>query len=324
MHKKDISRHILIALIFLVLIMLPAIIHGQPFLLHMVIMSGVYIILAASLRLVYLGNMWLVGPTAFYGMGAYGILLLTRETTLSYWLCLPLVGIGVAVIALGFGYITLRVKGIYFAILSIAFIEVMRLIYVNTLGSHQMLTIPPPDRISITNLLTIDFSSKVDYYYLILLLVIISLVILYRIERSEVGGCLHALTQNEFLAESIGIKVMWYQVLALCVCAFFVSIAGSFFAPYNQTISPESFTVGASMIILIYMVVGGIGSFWGPIIGAILLTIVPEYLPVDPFAQKLIYATLVILTLYFLPAGLMSLPQVIQDKIKRNKLSYDQ
>lgn len=314
MNKDRLMKRISVSVLTIALLVLPVLVRNDQFLLSIIIIAGIYCIYAVSLRFVFLANVWLVGPAAFSAIGAYGVALLMRGTGLSYWLCLPLVGVSVVIIALWFGYLTIRVRGLYFAILSIAFIEVIRLTLADTLGRHMLLTVPAPNPIIIPHLFVIDFASKVDYYYFILALFLITLVVLYKVERLPFGTNLKAVAQSELLAESIGINVVWHKVSALCIGAFFMGITGGFFAAYNQTISPESFTVGASMIILILMVVGGMGSIWGPVIGATVLTIFPEYLYVGPVVQNSIYAVFVILTLYFLPSGLISLPQVITGK----------
>jgi len=295
-----------------ILLALPFILRDYPFILHLIIMVGIYGIIATGLRVIHSANVWFVGPAAFYAMGAYGIALLTGKLGLSFWLCIPLIGVGVILFAWGFGYVTLRVKGIYFAILSLALVEVVRLTLVNTLGTHRLLLAPPPNSISIPGLFAIDFSTKTDYYFLMLVFLAITLFILYKIDKSQVGSALKAIAQNEIVAESLGIRVFRYKVLAFCISAFFGALAGIIFAPYNQTISPESFTIWASMLIIVQMVVGGMGSVWGPLIGATLLIILPELLRVEPFIQKVAYACLVILTLYFLPGGLVSIPEVIR------------
>ena len=315
MHRKHLTKLISLSTLAIMILLLPAMAHNEPFLIHMLILAGIYTILATSLHLVYLTNVWFVGTAAFYAIGAYAYALLAGGLGLSFWLCLPLVGIGVAIIALGFGYVTLRVRGIYFAILSIAFVEAVRLMFANTLGSRMVIMAPAPSAISIPHLLTIDFVSKTDYYYLMLVLVAIVLITLYRIERSPIAAVFKAIAQNQPLAESLGIKTIRYEVLALCVHACFASIAGVFLAAYNSTVSPDSFTVWASMVVLILMVVGGMGSLWGPVIGAVLLTVLPEYLPVTPFIKNISYAGLVIICLYFLPGGLISLVQVIQERV---------
>lgn len=319
MNKTRLIKVISISIMAIILLALPFMVRNYPFVLHLIIMTGIFSIIGTGLRFIHTANVWFVGPSAFYAMGAYGIALLMGMIGLSFWACIPLIGIGVVIFAWGFGSVTLRVKGIYFAILSLALVEVIRLTLVNTLGSHRLLLVSPPNAISIPHLFRIDFVTKVDYYYLVLVALAITLIILYRIEKSQIGVILKAIAQDETLAESLGIKVVRYKVLALCVCAFFGAIAGICFAPYNETISPESFTVWASMLILIQMVVGGMGSLWGPVIGAAILTILPEVLYITPFVQKITYACLVILVLYFLPGGIMSLPQVIQGKTGRRR-----
>jgi len=313
MSKNRLINYIPGLTLAIIILTLPLIAPHQTYLLHVIIIASIFCILATSLRLVYTANVWLVGPIAFYALGAYGLTLLTRAG-LPFWICLPLIGVAVAIIAWGFGYVTIRVRGLYFAILSIAFTEVIRLTFVDTLGQHMTLMVPPINAISIPHLFVIDFTSKIDYYYLFIALLAITLFILYRVEKSPIGANFKAIAQSESLAESLGINAVRHKVLALSVCAFFVGIAGAFFAPYNQTISPQSFTVGASMMVLILMVVGGVGSFWGPVIGATFLTIVPQYLPVNPVLEYSIYAALVIVILYFLPGGLVSIPQEIQGK----------
>lgn len=308
MSKKNLIRHVPLLVLAIIILILPLVAPNERYLLHIIILASIASILATSLRLVYTANVWLVGPIAFYAMGAYGVTLATRAG-LSFWLCAPFIGILVAIIAWGFGYVTIRVRGLYFAILSIAFTEVVRLTAVDTLGASTTLIAPP-----IPSLFGIDFSSYRNYYYLFIALLAITLFILYRVEKSPIGTNFKAVAQNESLAESLGINAVRNKVLALSIAAFFVGITGACFAPYNQTISPQSFTVQASMIVLMLMVVGGVGSFLGPIIGAVVLTFLQNYLPVNPVLEYSIYAALVILILYFLPGGLVSIPQEIQGK----------
>ncbi len=320
MNKNRLQKIIPISALAIILLILPLMIRDFPFTLHLIIMAGIFSIIGTGLRFILTANVWFVGPSAFYAMGAYGIALLTGVVGLSFWLSIPLISLGIVIFAWGFGYITLRVKGIYFAILSLVLVEIVRLTLVNTLGTHRLLLVPLPNAISIPHLFTVDFTNKVDYYYLVLAALAITLVILYRIEKSQFGIILKAIAQDETLAESLGIKVLRYKTIGLSICAFFGGIAGIYFAPYNETISPESFTIWASMLILIQMVVGGRVSLWGPVIGAATLTILPEVLYVTPFIQKVTYAFLVIFVLYFLPGGIVSFPQVFQRKIRRRSI----
>ncbi len=322
--KIGVKKIIPILVIAIVLIVLPVITHNEPFILHLVTIAGIYCILCASLRLIFTANVWFVGPSAFYALGAFGVTLLMKNAGISsYWLCIPLVCLGVVIIATAFGYVVLRVRAMYFAILSLAFVEVVRLAFVNTLGTRHVLKVPLPNAISIPHLFTIDFASAVDFYYVSLALVAVTLVILYTIERHPFGITLKAIAASEPLSESIGIKTLRYKVLALSICALFMGIAGCFFAPYHGTISPDTFSVATSMKVLIMAIVGGMGSPWGPVIGATILVLLPEYLPVGPLMQKVIYGALAIVTLYFLPEGLVSLPRVIRNGFKSKLWGFE-
>jgi len=290
-----------ISAIAIFMVILPLFIVTSPFTLHLITIVGIYTILGTSLRLAHTADIWFVGPAAFLGMGAYGVAILMLDIGLSFLQAVPIVCIGVVLFAWGFGYATLRVKGIYLAILSLALVEALRLTWVYTFDKNRAIMVPP------AHFFGIDLATKVEYYYLVWAILAITLVILHRVEKSHIGAVLKSIAQDESLAMSLGIKTLRYKVIALCVFAFFAAIAGICFATYNMAISNKSFTVWASMLIVIQMVVGGRGSIWGPMVGAALLTIVPHLLGLSPFLQKITYSSLVIAVLYFLPGGLTSL-----------------
>ena len=152
-------------------------------------------------------------------------------------------------------------------------------------------------------------------------LLAITFLFLYSLEKSRIGTNLKIIAQSTDLAESIGINVMRHQVLAFTICSFFGGLAGGFFASYNVIISPEGFTVGYSIILVATMVVGGMYSFWGPAVGAILLIIIPQVVPIIPagFGEKIFYGVLLVLILFFLPKGLISLPETIKARLSRRR-----
>jgi len=279
---------------------------------HLMIMTGLAIILAVSNRLILVSGAWFMGHAAFYGIGAYGLVLLRSKAGLDYWVAFPLVGLVASIVALALGYATSRVKGIPFCIISVAFVEVVRLTIVKTpyLGGHKALQCAPPEPI-----FGLDFSSKIHYYYFILVLVLLTLTLLKLIEKSPVGAVLKTMADNESLAESVGINTVRYRVLIMALCAFFGGIAGAFYAPYVAVTGPTSFTLLTSVMILFYVVVGGAGSIWGPVIGAITLTLLPEVLPSRAAYQNILYAGIVFCSLFFLPEGLVSLPRLIGQRL---------
>lgn len=278
---------------------------SSAYALHLMIMIGLAIILAVSNRMVMIGGAWFMGQAAFYAVGAYGLVLLRAKLGLNYWVALPLAGLLTSAVAFALGYATSRVKGIPFAIISVAFVEVVRLtiIKVKWLGGHKALTSQPPEAI-----LGINFGDKIDYYYFILFLAALTMLVLWLVERSPVGAVLKTMAENEPLAESVGINTTRYKVGALALCAFFGGLAGGFYAPYVAVTGPTSFTLNTSIVILFNVVVGGMGSIWGPVAGAVFLTLLPELLPGRAGMQNIVYAAIVLATLFFMPQGLISLP----------------
>jgi branched-chain amino acid transport system permease protein len=265
--------------------------------------------------LVFITGIWHVGQAAFYSLGAYSIVLIMESSGLSFWLCLPLVALLSFLVAAIIGIITLRVKGIYFCILSISLAEVFRLTYIYTrTASERIMRASPPNPIILGNLIRIDFSSnRLNYYYLMLVAVVLCLIILNRLEKARFGQILRAIEKNELLARSVGINTLLYKVAAFAICSFFAGLAGGLFASYNIVITSTSFSSSLSMLFAVMMVVGGMRSIYGSIAGPIFLTILPEYLPLDPIEIKIVYGATLILTISLLPEGLVSIP----DRIKR-------
>jgi len=285
---------------------------------HLMIMTGLGVILAASNRLIIVSGAWFMGMAAFYAIGAYGVVMLRVHVGLNYWISFPLVGFAAAGVALALGYGTARVKGIPFCLLTVAFVEVVRLSIVkNPFLGHTALNCAPPETI-----LGIDFSAKIHYYYLVFLIVFLTLTILGLIDRSPVGAALKTIAQNEELAESVGINTVRYRVVTMAVCCFFGALAGALLAPYVAVTGPTSFTLTTSVLILFYIVVGGVGSLWGPVLGAIFLNLLPEILPSKAYVQNILYAAIVLASLFFLPDGLISLPVRLRKLFARGDGRY--
>ena len=320
MNRHNLKNTIAFLILPLILLVIPGM-TKDPYLFHILIMVGINVILCASLRLVIMTGVWNLGQIAFYAIGAYVVSLLMVYYGLSFWLVLPLAGIAAAVVALGFGYLAMRVKGMYFVMLSLAFVEMIRLTIINVpfLSRYHVLNVPPPNPIIFPGLLRVEFISKVPYYYLILALVIIILAVLYRIERSRMGEIFKSIAAHEPLCQSIGINTTKYTVLAFVICSFFAGIAGGFYAPYLTLIAPRSFNMLASVMIFVPLIVGGVGSFWGPVIGATLLTVLPEILRGAVIYEPMIFAVILLLIVFFLPGGLTSLPGVIRSRMAKSE-----
>ncbi len=232
-------------------------------------------------------------------------------------------GLVAASIAFILSYPILRAKGVYFTVLTFLVSEIFRLSmwYTPSLsgGPAGLSKIPAPNRIHLFGMGTITFTTKTSYYYLLLIIVMISLIILFRIERSF-GFTWLAIRQNDSLAESVGINVMGYKLIAFVIGCFFAGIAGALFAHFMHLLTTDvtaMFGMLMSIYIVIYMVVGGQSSFAGPILGAVTLTLVPEFARPLKEYQPIIFGALVILIIFFMRQGLIGLPNYISSRLRK-------
>jgi branched-chain amino acid transport system permease protein len=298
----------------LVLLVVPTFV-TNPYHMHILITIGIWIILSLSLHLVISCGILTLGHAAFMGIGAYISAVLATKLGFSFWLALPTSMVGVAIIALLLGYVTLRTRWIYFALITLAFCEVTRLAIASIpgIGAWEGLSgIPNPSIAGIT------FSGKVPYYYLILIFVLLTTVIINRLELPRFGRILHDIRENHILAESTGVNLIRYQVVVFSIGSMFAGLAGCLQAHYVMFICPNDFTIWKSVYAILFIVIGGIGSIWGPIIGTFVLTVIPEFLRVTAQWEPLIYAIIVLVFILALPEGLISLPRRLRAYAKNN------
>jgi len=271
------------------------------------------VVLASSLRLINLSGQMSLAHGGMMTIGAYTSTLLVMKLGLSSWAALPLAGLAAAFVASLVGFPFVRLKGIYFSIVTIFFSEMVVLTAQQwqglTGGSTGIFNIPRPNPIDIPRILTIAFSSKGDFYYLALVLMLISLLILYAVENSRIGLTFQGIQQTDSLAESVGINTIGYKVLAFSIGSFFAGITGGFYSHYISAISPDAFSFLFTIYILVYMTVGGEKRFIGPILGAVVLTLLPEFLrPLKAFVP-FFFAAVLIAVIFFMPEGMAGLPE---------------
>jgi branched-chain amino acid transport system permease protein len=271
------------------------------------------VLLVASYRLLTLTGEWSLAHVVIMGVGAYSSALMSKELAFPVPLAMLAGASLAALIAFVLSFPLFRMKGFYFLIGSFAAGEVIRLIWkwseLTWLfgGPKGIKLIPPvPD----IEALSIDFYDPVHYYYLCLIVVAISLFILYRIERSRIGLTFHAIHWQDKLAESVGVNTFGYRMLAFVIASFFAGLAGALYAHYVGTVNPNRFSVEEMVFVLIWAIVGGTVTFYGPILGVVVLTILNEVvlraLGVDVM-RPLLYGAILILFILFLPKGLESL-----------------
>ncbi|MFH1097441.1 MAG: branched-chain amino acid ABC transporter permease [Candidatus Desantisbacteria bacterium] len=273
----------------------------EGYILHLFIMIGIYIILAMSLNLA-MGYAGLAnfGHAAFYGIGAYSSALLSINLGLSFWITIFVSGFFTCIIGLILSLSAIRLRGDYLALATLGFGIIVHNILLNwtslTRGPLGIPGIPRPV------FFELKFNSPLSVCILVAFFVLISYIIFRRLLSAPFGRILKALKQDEIATLSIGKNVQSYKIVALVTSAFFAGIAGSLYAHYITFIDPSSFTIMESMLIISMIIVGGLGSIHGSILGAAILILLPEPLRFFHFSpsvigalRQIIYSVLLIL-----------------------------
>ena len=278
----------------------------SPYHLHVLIMAGIFAILALSLNLLlgYAGLLSL-GHAAFFGIGAYASALLALR------LAWPFAAGFVAAVAVagGSGYLTgrlaIRLRGAYFVLVTLSFAGVVSLVSVNWLAlTNGPLGLPG---VPAAELLGFAFTTKRSAYYLVLVVAAGAYLLCARLVRSRIGRALVALRENEALAASVGVDGTRYLVLATALSAALAGAAGSLYAHYTRFVSPEVFLFSYTLTMVVMVVAGGKGTLAGPVIGAVVFTVLPEVLRelVAWRWQMLLYGAFLLLTVSLLPQGVV-------------------
>ncbi|MBW1997327.1 MAG: branched-chain amino acid ABC transporter permease [Deltaproteobacteria bacterium] len=272
-------------------------------------------LMAASLRTILTVGEFSLGHVGFMCLGAYTSALLKMKTGLPFAMTLPAAGLISGLVAFVLGHPFMRVKGIYFAILTLVTSESFRLLAYNwrnlTGGIDGLIGFPGAGVLSLPGLGKVDFGGFIEYYYLTLAIACASLFILYRLEKSKLGFIWLAIRDADKLAGALGVNVLRYKVLAFSVACFFSGIGGGLFAHFERALSPHAaatFGIMTTIYLLTYMVVGGKDQFAGPIVGAIVLSLVYEFArPVEEY-QPMIIGAIAILIVMLMPQGIVSIP----------------
>jgi branched-chain amino acid transport system permease protein len=273
------------------------------YLLHIAIISGLFIILTLSLNLIigYCGQVSL-GHAAFYGLGAYASALATIHWHVPFLIGLLLASLVGAVSGLALGLPTLRVKDDYLAIVTLGFGVIIDLVLLNldfTGGPDGLARIPSP------HLFGLNFRNKEWYLILVAFFVAVTIWLIYRLVNSRHGRALKAIRDHEMTARVMGINAPAYKIAMFTLSAGLAGLAGSLYAHYITFINPESFGLHTSILILAMVVLGGMGSILGSVLGAVALTLLPELLRRFADYQDLVYGALLVVLLIWRPQGLL-------------------
>lgn len=271
-------------------------------------LAAIYIVLALGLNVVVgMAGLLDLGYISFYAIGAYSYALLSTQLGLSFWAALPLGGLTATAFGVALGVITLRLRGDYLAIVTLGFIQIVHLVLNNwdrvTNGPNGILNIGRPALGSFV------FSRPIHFYYLILSIVLLTILAVNRLSRSRIGRAWIAIREDEVAAQAMGVDTTRLKILAFALGAFWAGIAGVFFAGKFAFVSPESFTFFESVIVLSMVVLGGMGSIPGVVLGALIVVILPEVLREFASYRMLVFGAALVLMMIFRPQGLIGNPR---------------
>lgn len=320
---REIFRQFRIPILILAFLIIVPFFIRAPFVLTILIMFFYY---------AYLGTCWnwIGGYTgqinlalgAFYGIGAYTTVVLFIELRLTPWVGMIIGAIFATILAYIIGKFSFRykIKGFYFALVTMAVTETFRHLVSSfkITGATTGLYVPLD-----LSWYGFQFRAREPYYYVALALLIISVLITITLERRKIGYYLIAIREDEESAGTIGVDTRWYKTLALCLSAFFTSLAGAFSAQFFWYVDPESgFSLELVFYTILIVILGGRGTVWGPILGAAVLTVLSEgfrYIPVSSqeiaAISKIFYSSIIIAVIIFLKSGMVQLLRFEKEKI---------
>jgi branched-chain amino acid transport system permease protein len=292
----------------IVLLAVPLLVRDDYYL-HLCIVSGIFVITALGLDLIvgYVGQLSLA-HAAFFGLGAYTSALVFLRLKWSMWIGLPLAAIVTGIVAFALGWVILRTRGHRFIIITVAFLELMKLVATNwvdvTRGFMGLpgLTIP---HLYVPGVGAIDISSKERFYYVVLAAAVIAFMLCRWMVRSSIGRGFVLVRENEVLAESLGISAFRYCMIAFVFGAALAGAAGSLYAHYVGFVSPDLFNFSYVTIMLIMVILGGKGTLLGPALGAVIFTFLPELLREASHWRMITFAAILIVATLFMPRGII-------------------
>jgi len=274
---------------------------------NIMITALIYVMLALGLNIVIgLGGMLHLGYISFFAVGAYTYGILNRFFGLGFWAALPLGAVLAVVAGVLLAMPVLRLRGDYLAIVTLGFAEIVRIVINNTAGltggPQGIGSIPRPGFFG----LEMNLQAATTYTYFILVaVVLLTIFVVWRFENSRLGRALVAMGEDDIAAEAMGIDLTRTKVIAFALGSLWAGLGGVIFASRTTFINPASFTVWQSVIVLSCVVLGGMGSIVGSIVGAMGLILIPEYLRAFSEYRMLMFGAILIIMMVFRPDGLI-------------------
>jgi branched-chain amino acid transport system permease protein len=290
---------------------------GSRYIVYLGTLIALQAALAMSLNIVmgYAGQ-FAMSHAAFYGFGAYASALLVATAGLNFWLAIPLAMLGAGVLAAAVGYPALRYTGgVHLALITFAFGELARLVAANwdalTGGPMGMRVMYAP-----APLLGVDLSSAKGLYWLAAGMLLVCMLVSLFIQRSRFGRGLVAIREDETLASFLGVNVVGYKLAAYVISSMLAAMVGCAYAPIMSFISPDLLSAHETISLIGVLILGGIGTLAGPIIGTIVFFGIPEMLRVARMYRLVLLGVIIVVVVLFMPKGIAG---VLGDRVARWK-----
>lgn len=291
-----------LALLMAVLLVFPFMLNNYA--LQVAVYCGIYVLLAVSLNLlVGYAGIFSMGHVAFYCLGAYTSALLATKLNMPFLVCFLSAGIVAAAAGALIGITTLRLNDLFLTFTTMGLGEVIRIIIQNadfTNGALGVTGIPMPKLFG-------RAMSRTEFYYMVLLLVVLCVFVVYRLVHSNTGRTLMTIRDDASAAASLGINVFSYKMKVMVLSCFIAGLAGSLYATFVQYINASNFSINVSINIIAMVTIGGMGTVSGPILGAVLLQILPEAIRFLQNYRQLMFGAALVISVMFAPKGLVGL-----------------
>ncbi len=275
---------------------------------NIMITALIYVMCGLGLNIVIgLAGLLDLGYVAFYAVGAYSYALLNYHFGVSFWMALPIGGLLACTFGVILGFPVLRLRGDYLAIVTLGFGEIIRLVLENwnefSFGPSGIANIPRPPLFGVD----LNLHQVTIYiYFLMIALVLLTIFVVGRLQNSRIGRAWIALREDEIACQAMGIDKTKTKLSAFALGATWAGMAGVMFAAKTTFINPASFTIWESVIILCVVVLGGMGSILGVIMGAMVLILVPEYLRAFSEYRMLLFGAILVVMMVFRPGGIIT------------------
>jgi branched-chain amino acid transport system permease protein len=300
----------ILSLIFLFLI--PFFVAGNKYYFHIIIMTLIWIMIAISINVVTgIAGLLSIAHGGFFGIGAYTSGILVTQHGISTFISFPAAMLITGACSLMIGFPALKLRGSYFAIGTLIYGIIITMVLDKweslTKGPYGLIGIPPENSLPIPLIGKIHFDSLTSQYYLILIFTIVFYLIMARLLRSPNGLILLSIKEKGELTESLGVDIRKHKLLCFTLSSVMMGIAGALYAHYIGFLSPEDSSIYMQFQGVIFCVIGGLGTLLGPIIGSVLLNVIPEFLHFFKEYRLVFLGVLLISFVTFFPHGIMGL-----------------